>query len=138
VDTSSHASSGSPLNPSPADLATLPLFAGLDQASLDEIASWFDVEEHEAEARLTREGSAGYAFYILREGTARVVQGDRELRQLGPGAFFGELSIVGNGHRTASVLATSPVTVWTMFGTRFRELEATYPELAERIRSAYV
>jgi len=66
------------------------------------------------------------------------VQGDRELRLLGPGDFFGELSIVGEGHRTASVLATSPVTVWCMFGTRFRALEDQFPELAERIRSAYV
>jgi subfamily B ATP-binding cassette protein HlyB/CyaB len=126
------------VNPSSADLETLPLFADLDPSSLDELATWFEVEDRETGAHLAREGSAGYAFYILRDGTARVVQGDRELRQLGPGAFFGELSIVGDGHRTASVLATSQVTVWCMFGTRFRELEAQFPELAERIKSAYV
>ena len=126
------------MNPSAADLKSLPLFAELDASSLDELATWFGVEDREAGAYLTREGSAGYAFYILREGSARVVQGDRELRQLGPGDFFGELSIVGEGHRTASVLATSPVTVWCMFGTRFRALEDQFPELAERIRSAYV
>jgi CRP-like cAMP-binding protein len=125
-------------NPTSADLASLPLFADVDPASLDELATWFDVEEREAGAYLTREGSAGYAFYVVREGAARVVQGDRELRQLGPGDFFGELSIVGDGHRTASVVATSPVTVWCMFGTRFRSLELAYPVLAERIRSAYV
>jgi CRP-like cAMP-binding protein len=126
------------VNPSSADLKSLPLFAELDASSLDELATWFDAEDREAGAYLTREGSAGYAFYILREGSARVVQGDRELRRLGPGDFFGELSIVGEGHRTASVLATSPVTVWCMFGTRFRALEDQFPELAERIRSAHV
>jgi CRP-like cAMP-binding protein len=115
----------------------MPLFADLDSASCDELATWFEIEEHAAGARLTREGSAGYAFYVLQDGTASVAQDGRELRQLGPGSFFGELSIVGDGHRTATVTATSPVTLWCMFGTRFRSLESGYPELADRIRTAY-
>jgi CRP-like cAMP-binding protein len=126
------------VNPSSAELASLPLFADLDSASCDELAAWFDIEEHDAGARLTREGSAGYAFYVLRDGTASVAQGDQELRKLGPGDFFGELSIVGDGHRTATVTATSPVVLWCMFGTRFRSLEMKYPDLATRIKSAYV
>jgi CRP-like cAMP-binding protein len=64
-----------------------------------------------------------------------VIQGDEEIRQLGPGDFFGELSIVGDGRRTATVKATSPVTVWSMFGTQFRRLEQQFPEVAKRIRT---
>ena len=66
-----------------------------------------------------------------------MIQDDKEIRQLGPGDFLGELSIIGDGHRTATVKATSQVTVWSMFGTRFRSLEQQFPELAERIRTAY-
>jgi CRP-like cAMP-binding protein len=66
-----------------------------------------------------------------------VIQGDEELRRLGPGDFFGELSIIGDGRRTATVKATSQVTVWNMFGTEFRNLEQHFPELAEKIRTAY-
>jgi len=40
---------------------------------------------------------------VLRKGTATVIQDDEEIRQLGPGDFFGELSIIGDGHRTATV-----------------------------------
>jgi CRP-like cAMP-binding protein len=82
-------------------------------------------------------GGSGYAFYILRDGTAAVLQDDQEIRQLGPGDCFGELSIVGDGHRTATVRATSPVTVWNMFGSDFRGLERKFPDLAEKIRTAY-
>jgi CRP-like cAMP-binding protein len=57
---------------------------------------------------------------------------------VGAGDFFGELSIIGDGHRTATVKTTSHVTVWSMFGTRFQSLEQQFPELAERIRTAYV
>ena len=126
------------MRPSPDEVGALLLFAGLEPAELEQLASWFDVEERAAGASLTRQGASGYAFFVLREGTATVIQDDEEIRQLGPGDFFGELSIIGDGHRTATVKATSHVTVWSMFGTRFRSLEQQFPDLAERIRTAYV
>lgn len=113
------------------------LFADLGPAELDQLASWFVVEERDSGATLTQQGAAGYAFYVLRDGTATVMQGDEEIRRLGPGDFFGERSIVGDGRRTATVKAASPVTVWNMFGTEFRNLEQQFPELAEKIRRAY-
>lgn len=125
------------MRPSPEELGSLSLFAGLGPAGLEQLASWFDVEERNAGAPLTRQGATGYTFFVLREGTATVVQYDEEIRQLGPGDFLGELSIIGDGRRTATVKATSPVTIWNMFGTQFRSLEQQFPELAERIRTAY-
>ena len=113
------------------------LFADLAPADLEQLASWFEVEERNSGTTLLRQGASGYAFYILRDGTATVLQDDQEIRQLGPGDCFGELSIVGDGHRTATVRATSPVTVWNMFGTDFRGREQKFPGLAERIRTAY-
>jgi CRP-like cAMP-binding protein len=123
------------VRPSPEELGSLSLFAGLAPAALQQLASWFDLEERSAGAALTRQGASGYAFFVLKEGTATVIQGDEEIRQLGPGDFFGELSIVGDGRRTATVKATSPVTVWSMFGTQFRRLEQQFPEVAKRIRT---
>ena len=125
------------MRPSPDEVGALSLFAGLEPAELAQLASWFDVEERGTGASLTRQGASGYAFFVLRKGTATVIQDDEEIRQLAPGDFFGELSIIGDGHRTATVKATSHVTVWSMFGTRFRSLEQQFPELAERIRTAY-
>jgi CRP-like cAMP-binding protein len=125
------------VRPWPEELRSLSLFAELGPAELEQVASWFDVEERDSGATLTQQGASGYAFYILRDGTATVIQGDEEIRRLGPGDFFGELSIIGDGRRTATVKATSHVTVWNMFGTDFRNLEQHFPELAEKIRTAY-
>ncbi len=125
------------MRPSPEELRSLSLFAELGPAELEQVASWFDVEERDSGATLTQQGASGYAFYVLRDGTATVIQGDEEIRRLGPGDFFGELSIIGGGRRTATVKATSQVTVWNMFGTEFRNLEQHFPELAEKIRTAY-
>lgn len=125
------------MRPWPEELRSLSLFAELGPAELEQVASWFDVEERDSGATLTQQGASGYAFYVLRDGTATVIQGDEEIRRLGPGDFFGELSIIGDGRRTATVKATSHVTVWNMFGTDFRNLEQHFPELAEKIRTAY-
>ena len=113
------------------------LFAELEPLELEQLASWFDVEERDSGATLLREGASGYAFYVLRDGTAAVIQGNQEIRELGSGDCFGELSIIGDGRRTATVKATSHVTIWNMFGTAFRSLEQQFPELADKIRTAY-
>jgi CRP/FNR family transcriptional regulator len=52
---------------------------------------------------------------------------------LGPGDFFGEMAMMGDGRRVADVVATSPITLFEMFGTHFRELEMILPEVAARI-----
>jgi CRP-like cAMP-binding protein len=59
-----------------------------------------------------------------------------EVRTLGPGDFFGELAILGDGRRTATVTTASPSQVLVLFGTEFRRLQKEYPETAERIESA--
>jgi CRP-like cAMP-binding protein len=91
------------VRPAPEELRSMPLFAELGPAELDQVASWFDVEERDNGATLAQQGAAGYAFYVLKDGTATVIQGDEEIRRLGPGDFFGELSIIGDGRRTATV-----------------------------------
>jgi voltage-gated potassium channel len=85
--------------------------------------------------KLTGEGAAGYSFFVLREGTATVsIDGD-EIRTLVAGDFFGELALLGDGRRTATVTAASPSRVLVLFGTEFRRLQREHPELAERIES---
>jgi CRP-like cAMP-binding protein len=53
--------------------------------------------------RLTGEGASGYSFFVLCEGTATVTIDGNEVRALEPGDFFGELAILGDGRRTATV-----------------------------------
>lgn len=116
-----------------ADLAHVPLFAGLSEPNLRIIASWFDVTDAPPGSQLTHEGGAGYAFSLLHTGTADVLVHGQVVRRLIAGDYFGELSMLGNGRQTATVKVTSPATVWTMFGTRFRELQRQHPDIAAAI-----
>ncbi len=117
------------------DLADVPLFAGLEPDERATLAAWFEVQNLSADVKLTGEGAAGYSFFILREGTATVTINGIEVRTLEPGDFFGELAILGDGRRTATVTTASPVRVLVLFGTEFRQLQQEYPELAAQIES---
>lgn len=117
------------------DLAGIPLFDSLDPEEQAAIAPWFEVQEISAGVRLTGEGASGYSFFVLLEGTATVTIDGIEVRTLAPGDFFGELAILGDGRRTATVATASPAKVLVLFGTEFRRLQQEYPELAAQIES---
>jgi CRP-like cAMP-binding protein len=118
------------------DLARAPLFEALDEEQQRQVASWFHVEHASEGVLLCGEGCHGYTFFVLTEGTADVTAEGEQLSTLGPGDYFGEVAILGSGRRTASVTSTSPVRLLVMFGTEFRRLEATYPEIASRLTEA--
>jgi len=117
-------------------LADLPLFASLTADERELVAGWADVRTASPGDRICGEGASGYSFFVLCNGAADVTQDGKELRVLGPGDFFGELAIVGDGRRSATVTAVEPSTMLVFFGTEFRRLEAELPEVAERIRQA--
>jgi len=123
------------LQPEPNRLRTVPLFADLGPDDLERVASWLQVREESEGRRLTPEGASGYEFFVIEEGTADVIHEGANVASLGPGDFFGEMAMMGDGRRVADVVATSPITLFEMFGTRFRELEMTLPETAARIRA---
>jgi len=118
------------------DLAGIPLFDSLDADGRTAIAPWFGLEDVSPGVKLIGEGASGYLFFLLRVGTATVTINGIEVRTLGSGDFFGELAILGDGRRTATVTTASPSQVLVLFGTEFRRLQQQYPETAERIESA--
>ena len=122
--------------PTADDLTQVPLLAKLSDDDRAALAQRFEVEERSPGSRLVTQGTCGYAFYVLAEGQAVVEQDGRTLRELGPGDHFGEYAIIGEGRRTATVTALTPVTVWALFGTEFRQLESSRPDLADELRRA--
>ena len=118
------------------DLAGIPLFDTLEEEERAAIAPWFELQEVSPGVNLTGEGASGYEFFVLRDGTATVTINGIEVRTLGAGDFFGELAILGDGRRTATVTTASPAQVLVLFGTEFRRLQQEYPETAGRIESA--
>ena len=59
-----------------------------------------------------------------------------EVAQLGPGDFFGEMALLGDGRRRATVTTSSPARALVLFGTEFRRLEQDHPHIAEQIETA--
>jgi len=120
------------------ELRSIPLFDGLGDADLETLASWFEAKTVGEGSRLIGEGAAGYCFFVLVDGGAVVTSegASTELAKLGPGDFFGEMAILGDGRRQATVTTTSPAKVLVLFGTEFRQLEQEHAGVAARIREA--
>lgn len=119
----------------PEDLAGIPLFESLEPADREAVAPWFELQEISSGVKLTGEGASGYSFFVLLDGSATVSVDGTEVRTLEAGDFFGELAILGDGRRTATVTTAAPCRVLVLFGTEFRRLEQEYPELAAQIES---
>ncbi len=117
------------------DLAGIPLFDALEPEERAVIAPWFELEDVSPGVNLTGEGASGYSFFVLRDGTATVTINGIEVRTLGPGDFFGELALLGDGRRTATVTTAAPSRVLVLFGTEFRQLQQEQPKIAARIES---
>jgi CRP-like cAMP-binding protein len=121
---------------SPDDLTCSPLFAELDSNELRELANWFHVQNSSEGVKLVGEGAPGYTFFVLADGTAEVTSEGTTLATLGSGDYFGEIAILGEGRRTATVTSTSPVKLLVIFGTEFRQLEALHPAISSHLTDA--
>jgi CRP-like cAMP-binding protein len=118
------------------DLADIPLFDSLSEDELEQLAAWFEVKTVSGGVRLASEGASGYSFYVLVEGSAVVTAEDETVATYGPGDFFGEIAILGDGRRTATVTTTSPARLLVLFGTEFRGMQQSQPEIAGRLEAA--
>ena len=122
--------------PTAADLARIPLLSELSDDARAALAAVMETENSDTGHAVVTEGRPGYAFYVIASGHANVVHDGQPLRQLGPGEFFGEIAIMGEGRRTATVVATTPLITWVLFGTSFRGLENDRPEVAAALQEA--
>jgi CRP-like cAMP-binding protein len=117
-------------------LAALPLFSSLTPDELAAVAGWSERRTASPGERIVGEGASGYCFFVIRDGAAAVTQDGLALGRLGPGDFFGEMAILGDGRRYASVTTTAPSKVLVLFGTEFRRLQQDHPQIAEKVETA--
>jgi CRP/FNR family cyclic AMP-dependent transcriptional regulator len=124
-------------------LRRVPLFQAMTDAAIAAIAEHVEEVGFEPGARLTEEGAAGDAFFVLTTGAALVARGGATVRSLGPGDFVGEISLIDGKPRTATVTATAPVRALVVRRAAFLGLLDRFPSvrlgvlmaLTERIRS---
>jgi CRP/FNR family transcriptional regulator, cyclic AMP receptor protein len=103
-------------------LADVPLFSGCSKKELRTIATIADEIDLRRGKVLMRQGAPGREFFVLLEGTVEVVRDGKQVTTLGEGDFFGELALISNIPRTATVTATSPIRTLVVFGRDFRRL----------------
>jgi voltage-gated potassium channel len=115
---------------SAAELAGIPLFASLGPAELEEVAGWFDAKSASEGVRLAGESAVGYSFFVIADGNAVVTANGTAVATLGPGDFFGEIAILGDGRRSATVTTTRPARLFVMYGAEFRQLQERHPDVA--------
>ncbi len=114
-------------------LRNVPLFSGSTERELAAVANAAKLVAHGEGDVLAREGERGIGFFLICEGTARVSVGGKTRATLGPGDFFGEISLLDEGPRSATVTATSPVTVLGLTAWTFKGLVERHPSIALRM-----
>ncbi len=111
-------------------LGSVPLFHGLSQKDLEKILDRMKETFHVAGENVIDEGRAGIGFHLILEGEAHVIRHSRIAARLGPGEFFGEMALVDDGPRSATVLAATDLTTVVLSKWEFRPLLKDHPEMA--------
>lgn len=127
-------------------LRTVPLFSGMTDRSFEAIAALASGVTFDAGQELVRQDDPGEHFFIITSGRARVERDGGLLRDLGPGDFLGEISLVDGSPRTATVIALEPIRALTIQRAGFLDLIERIPvlrlevlnALTERIRATAV
>jgi CRP/FNR family cyclic AMP-dependent transcriptional regulator len=116
-------------------LGEVPLFEGLSKKQLGHAASLTSRVDAPAGVDLVREGKRGREFIIVLEGETEVRQGGRLVATRGPGDYVGEMALVDNRPRSATVHTTTPVLVDVMSRSEFLTMLADFPHIADRIHA---
>jgi CRP/FNR family transcriptional regulator, cyclic AMP receptor protein len=117
-------------------LRNVPLFAELDDRELERLANEFKERRFPAGASVVSEGASGAAFFVIAEGQATVtVQGDERAR-LGAGDHFGEIALLDEGVRTATVTADTELRCYGLTPWEFRPFVQEHPDVAWKLLQA--
>jgi CRP-like cAMP-binding protein len=114
-------------------IAAVPLFAGCSKAELGEVAAISDELDLPEGATLIREDERGREFLIVIDGTVEVTQKGRKLNELGAGSWVGEIALIADVPRTATVVATSPVRLLVITDRAFQQLIRKTPSIAAKV-----
>lgn len=117
-------------------IAHVPLFSRCSKSEVKKIAQLADELDFPAGRMLAKEGDRGREFFVILEGSVDVRSNTRLLPSLGPGDFFGEISLVVDSPRTATVQTTTPVRALVITDRAFRELMRQSPDIQSKVLEA--
>jgi CRP/FNR family cyclic AMP-dependent transcriptional regulator len=114
-------------------LSGVPLFSELSKKELDSLARSTKEVSQKQGVVLAKEGDSGLGFFLIAEGTASVSVGGKPRARMGPGDFFGEISLLDQGPRSATVVAETPVRLIGITQWVFKRLVEQNPSLAWKL-----
>jgi CRP-like cAMP-binding protein len=117
-------------------LKKVPLFSRCSKSSLEEIAAIADEIDLPDGRELTREGERGREFFVLVQGEVDVTKEGNHVRTLSDGDFFGEIALISDEPRTATVTAKGPIRVLVITDRAFKTLVERSPGIDAEVREA--
>jgi CRP/FNR family transcriptional regulator, cyclic AMP receptor protein len=111
-------------------IAQVPMFAQMPEKERKHLAGSFKERTFPAGKVISEVGQEGVGFFIIESGTASVVVGGKLRRKLGPGDFFGEMALIEDWVRTATVTADSDLHCYGLTAWDFRPMVQTHPDVA--------
>jgi len=121
----------------PADLLKqVPIFSDLDGKELGRIAASMKQRTFKAGDTVTAEGQTGVGFFVIEAGEATVTVGGEERRRLGAGDYFGEVALLNETARTATIKADTDLRCYGLTSWEFRPLVETHGSIAWKLLQA--
>ena len=117
-------------------LKKVPLFAGLDDRELEQIAATMRERRFSSGDTVTEEGAGGAGFFIVEQGSADVSVDGQARGSIGAGDYFGEIALLTGSDRTATITATSDMVCWGMTPWDFRPLVESNSAIAWKLLTA--
>jgi CRP/FNR family transcriptional regulator, cyclic AMP receptor protein len=109
------------------------LFSSLTAKALERVAGSARVIKHPAGSTLAAEGESGVGLHVITEGTASIDVKGESRGEIGPGAYFGEISLIDGRPRSATVIATTDLTTVSITAWDFAPLLDTEPEVSKAL-----
>ena len=119
-----------------AQLREVPFFKGLSKRELATVAQNTDEVDVQAGRVIAREGDFGQEFFVIIDGTAEVLRDGAPIAELGPGEFFGEMALLDEERRVATVKAISAMRVLVMTRQSFRDIDRSMPQIHAAVTEA--
>ena len=119
-------------------LQKTPLWSGLDQQDLRLIAKSSKERNFESGQTIVKKGDPGVGFYLILEGAVEVRSDGKTLSKLGPGQFFGEMSVLDDQPRSADVVTVEPSRILFLSAASFKTLIFANPKIAWKLLQEFV
>ena len=119
-----------------ATLKKVPLFAGLDDRELKTIAGTMKERRYSAGETLIEEGAGGVGFFVVEDGEADVTIGGEQKGRIGPGDYYGEIALLADTKRTATITARTDMICHGMVTWEFRPLVESQPAIGWKLLTA--